>query len=163
MSFTVVESVADFNHLTANYPREVRDLHPLAPELPSAPELEDGSRALPLMAIQVRVLPNTGFCIGVIFHHAVVDGRAFYHFMKSWASICRTGGFLEEPKPLHSRVEVEDIYGLEKHFLEWWNWELKEGMGRKPNHQILNDNVQATITFKPNPNSKPKELGFSPI
>ncbi|KAI4353820.1 hypothetical protein L6164_002745 [Bauhinia variegata] len=99
------------------------------------------------MAIQVTVFPNTGFCIGVIFHYAVVDGRAFHHSMKSWASICRTGGFLEEPKPLHSRVEIEDTYGLEKNFLEWWNWELKEGIGRNPNHQSLNDNVRATVTL----------------
>ncbi|KAI4353819.1 hypothetical protein L6164_002744 [Bauhinia variegata] len=114
VSFTVVESAADFSHLTANYPRDIRDLHPLTPKLPSARELDDRSRTLPLMAVQATVLPYSGFCIGVIFHHAVADGRAFHHFMKSWASICRTGGFLEEPEHCIAELKLKINMGLNK-------------------------------------------------
>ncbi|KAI4323760.1 hypothetical protein L6164_023341 [Bauhinia variegata] len=149
VEFTVSESNADFTHLTADYSKDVKDLRPLVPELPSARDLDDGSRVVPLMAIQVTILPCHGFSIGVIFHHVAADGRAFHHFMKSWASICRTGGFLEEAEPIHDRIGIEDPYGLQQIFLnDWWNRansESKQGWNKKPNHGICNDTVRATI------------------
>ncbi|KAI4323761.1 hypothetical protein L6164_023342 [Bauhinia variegata] len=149
VEFTVAESTADFTHLTADYSKDVKDLRPLVPELPSARDLDDGSRAVPLIAIQVTILPCHGFSIGVIFHHVAADGRAFHHLIKSWASICRTGGFLEEPEPIHERVGIEDTHGLEKIFLnQWWdltNWESKQVQDKKPNLDIYNDFVKATI------------------
>ncbi|KAI4353846.1 hypothetical protein L6164_002769 [Bauhinia variegata] len=116
VSFTVVESAADFNHLSANYPRDIRDFHPLTPKLSTARDLDDGSRTLPLMAIQATVLPYFGFCIGVIFHHAVADGRALRHFMKSWASICRTGGFHKSQNHCIAELKLKINMGSSKIF-----------------------------------------------
>ncbi|KAI4353848.1 hypothetical protein L6164_002771 [Bauhinia variegata] len=146
VSFTVAESTADIAHLAADYPREVRGFHPLIPQLPSADDINDGSRALPLMAIQVTIFPGSGFSIGIIFNHAVADGRAFHHFIKSWASICRTGRFLEEQEPVHDRGEIEDINGLQQRFLEkWWNEGSRLAVDNKPDLNIFIGKVRATI------------------
>ncbi|KAL5582727.1 hypothetical protein UlMin_015169 [Ulmus minor] len=89
--FTVAESLADLDHLIMfTYPRVVEDLHPFVPKL-APPRLEGNTRAFPLMALQVTVFPNLGFCVGVTFNHCVSDGASFDHFMKTWASICKNG------------------------------------------------------------------------
>ncbi|OMO63396.1 Transferase [Corchorus olitorius] len=51
VTFTVVESSADFNHIVANYPRDVKVLQPFAPKLLPT-EAEDGIRFLPIVAFQ---------------------------------------------------------------------------------------------------------------
>lgn len=87
------------------------------------------TRLVPLMALQVSVFPYFGVCIGVTFSHVVADGRAFHHFMKSWASVCRTSRgedlikSVDLPllRPFHDRTVVDDPDGLEVIFLkEWW-------------------------------------------
>ncbi|KAL5580229.1 hypothetical protein UlMin_012671 [Ulmus minor] len=89
--FTVAESLADLDHLIMfTYPRVVEDLHPFVPKL-APPRLEGNTRVFPLMALQVTVFPNLGFCVGVTFNHFVSDGASFGHFMKTWASICKNG------------------------------------------------------------------------
>lgn len=89
------------------------------------------TRVVPLMALQVSVFPNLGVCIGVTFNHVVADGRAFHHFMKSWASVCRTSGGedlirsvdMSLQPPFHDRAVVDDPDALELIFLkEWWEW-----------------------------------------
>lgn len=83
---------------------------------------------VPLMALQVSIFPNSGgICLGVTFLHVAADGRAFHHFMKSWACVCRTGGddltSIEMSMPFHDRAAVKDPNGLELIFLkEWWKW-----------------------------------------
>ncbi|RWR78432.1 phenolic glucoside malonyltransferase 2-like protein [Cinnamomum micranthum f. kanehirae] len=108
VSLTVAESPADFHHLVGNHPKEAEELHPLVSQLPTAS----------LLALQVTLFPNSGFCIGIILHHAVADGRSLAHFMKSWASICRTGDASSiTALPLFDRSLVEDVKGLKKIFL----------------------------------------------
>jgi hypothetical protein len=86
----------------------------------------DDTRLIPLMATQVTVFPNEGICIGITFRHAAADGKAFHHFMKSWASICRTGGdltCLDRSPPVHDRAVIKDPNGLDKNFMkELGNW-----------------------------------------
>ncbi|KAE8075832.1 hypothetical protein FH972_014519 [Carpinus fangiana] len=124
--FTVAEAAGDFNHLIANYPRDVRELHHFVAHLPPTHVSSDDTRLIPLMATQVTVFPNEGICIGITFRHAAADGRAFHHFMKSWASICRTGGdltCLDRSPPFHDRTVIKDPNGLDKNFLkELGNW-----------------------------------------
>ncbi|KAE8075836.1 hypothetical protein FH972_014523 [Carpinus fangiana] len=124
--FTVAEAAGDFNRLVANYPRDVRELHHFVPQLPPAHVSSDKTRVIPLMAMQVTVFPNEGICIGIIFCHVAADGRAFHHFMKSWASVCRTGGdltCLDRSPPFNDRAVMKDPNGLEQNLLEdWWSW-----------------------------------------
>ncbi|KAF8403410.1 hypothetical protein HHK36_011513 [Tetracentron sinense] len=44
-----------------------------------------------LLALQVTVFPNSGFCIGMAMHHADLDGQTTTRFQKLWATICRSG------------------------------------------------------------------------
>ena len=76
LSFTVAESSpADFTLLTSDSPRDSYDWQPLAPVLPSQRTSHDGTCEFPLMAIQVTMIPNSGFSICVIFDHVAGDGR----------------------------------------------------------------------------------------
>ncbi|XP_057737146.1 anthocyanin 5-aromatic acyltransferase-like [Arachis stenosperma] len=124
VSFTVAESHEDFNYFVANAPTHLRDLNLLAPVFPSPLTTQDGGKLLPLMAVQITVLPNYGFSMCVGFNHVVADGRAFHHFIKFWASVCRTRGEdMDSVKeslqlPLHNRDAIEDWRGLKLVFLE---------------------------------------------
>ncbi|KAK3404595.1 hypothetical protein EUGRSUZ_K00903 [Eucalyptus grandis] len=117
LSLTVAESAADFTDLVSNEPHDATLIHPLVPQLPP-PRASDGARVGPLMAIQVTVFRNKGICIGVQFLHVVADGRSFTHFMKSWASIHRSGGDptcieSDDLSPFHDRGVIKDLNGLE--------------------------------------------------
>ncbi|EXB94475.1 Malonyl-coenzyme A:anthocyanin 3-O-glucoside-6''-O-malonyltransferase [Morus notabilis] len=127
VSLTVAESAADFHYLSAPHPLPVRALDPFIPKLSGPTPVERGGDALaePVLALQITVFPNSGICIGVRFSHVVADGRAFHHFFKSWALLCKTGGDLTQLNrelrlPSHDRAAVKDQYGLELEFLETW-------------------------------------------
>ncbi|CAI0452083.1 unnamed protein product [Linum tenue] len=96
LTIAEAESDVDYDGLVGNQPRDVRELHPLVPEMnPGKVRSEDGARLSPLLAVQVTVFPNRGLCIGVQFHHVAADGMAFHGFMKLWAALLRsaaTGG-----------------------------------------------------------------------
>ncbi|XP_020238541.1 coumaroyl-CoA:anthocyanidin 3-O-glucoside-6''-O-coumaroyltransferase 1 [Cajanus cajan] len=125
LSFTVAESTADFTLLTTDSPQYVRNWHPLIPTL-SPPRVEqDGTRVFPLMAIQVTVLPNSGFTISLTFNHLAGDGRSLHHFIKFWASLCKARGdmakaSLETPLslPSHERDKVKDPKGLKRIYFQ---------------------------------------------
>ncbi|KAJ7956664.1 Anthocyanin 5-aromatic acyltransferase [Quillaja saponaria] len=92
--FTVVESTVDFNHIVADYQQDInKNLESfLVPKKTCRNFLEDenGTRyVFPLLAIQVTIMPNSGFCVVVNLHHLAADGTAFKHFMKSWSSVCK--------------------------------------------------------------------------
>ncbi|EXB94478.1 Anthocyanin 5-aromatic acyltransferase [Morus notabilis] len=126
VSLTVAQSTADFHFLSANHLLPVRAFDPFVPKF-SPTRLEDGTRVEPLLAVQVTVFPNFGICIAVQRNHAGSDGRAFHHFMKSWALLSKTGGDLarldrELRLPSHDRAAIKDQYGLELEILnEWWS------------------------------------------
>ncbi|XP_027343333.1 coumaroyl-CoA:anthocyanidin 3-O-glucoside-6''-O-coumaroyltransferase 1-like [Abrus precatorius] len=123
LSFTVAESAADFNLLVSDSPQDVRNWHPLVPTLPPTRTEEDGTRVIPLMAIQITVLPNNGLSICVTFNHLASDGKSLHHFMKFWASVCKARGDMASLEvslsfPSHERDKVKDFKGLKLLYLE---------------------------------------------
>jgi hypothetical protein len=123
------------------------------PQLPPTRVSSDNTRVIPLMSMQVTVFPNEGICIGITFFHAAADGSAFHHFMKSWASICRTGGdltCLDRSPPFHDRAVIKDPNRLEHIFLEelgnWGSaWKGKEDKDLMINE--IGEKVRATFVL----------------
>ena len=128
--FTVAESKADFTLVVSDSPQDIRDWHPFVPSLPPKVTLEDGTRVIPLMAIQVTILPNAGFAICLTFNHIAADGKSLHHFMKFWANLCKQiirgrsddlGSLIEGSNlslPFHGRDIVKDTKGLKHVYLE---------------------------------------------
>ncbi|XWS30157.1 hypothetical protein CRYUN_Cryun24cG0093700 [Craigia yunnanensis] len=65
---SVAESNADFNRLSSNGIYEAVELHPLVPRLITS----DDSASV--IAVQITLFPDKGFCIGITAHQTVVDG-----------------------------------------------------------------------------------------
>lgn len=78
------------------------------------------------MALQVTLFPNSGFCIGITTHHAVLDGKSSTMFMKAWAYLCRTTQespfLLTELEPFLDRSVIRDPNGLDIKYLNEWKW-----------------------------------------
>ncbi|KAF8388336.1 hypothetical protein HHK36_027002 [Tetracentron sinense] len=111
VSFTIAESNTDFYHLSGNHARNVTESHPLVPHLPISDTVAS------VLALQVTVFSNGGFCIGITMHHGVLDGQSSAMFFKSWASICRSGDSSLSPElvPFYDRSLIkDDPEGLEK-------------------------------------------------
>ncbi|KAE9599833.1 putative anthocyanin 6''-O-malonyltransferase [Lupinus albus] len=134
LSFTVAESDdADFKALISDSPQDVRDWHPFVPSMPSHVVEEDGTRVIPLMAIQVTVLPDSGFSLCLTFNHLAADGKSLHHFLKFWASLCKAKGNLASiqsslPLPFHDRDKVKDPKGLKLHYLNELRDPISKGM-----------------------------------
>ncbi|KAL5567955.1 hypothetical protein UlMin_024530 [Ulmus minor] len=66
----------------------------------------------PLLAVQLTKLKD-GIAIGCAFNHAILDGTATWHFMSSWAEICRGSDaisvkpFLDRTQARSTRVKLE--------------------------------------------------------
>ncbi|KAI3440696.1 SPARK domain-containing protein [Psidium guajava] len=126
LSLTAAQSSADFAELVSDEARDATLVHPLVPQLPP-PRASDGARVWPLMAIQATLFPNKGISIVVQFLHMAVDGRSFNHFMKSWASIHRSGGDPtcadpDDLSPCHDRGVIKDPNRLEPIlWKDWWS------------------------------------------
>ncbi|PIA39785.1 hypothetical protein AQUCO_02600329v1 [Aquilegia coerulea] len=106
----VAECNYDFNRLLGNHPRNANEFYPLVATY------EHAKLTFPLLALQVTLFPNKGICIGITIDHAAMDGRTFHHFIKSWASICKSQGdtsFLTESLPFYDRAIVKDRNGFE--------------------------------------------------
>ncbi|XP_050379969.1 malonyl-CoA:anthocyanidin 5-O-glucoside-6''-O-malonyltransferase-like [Argentina anserina] len=117
VSLTIAESNADnFTYLSSNDFVDAKDYHPLIPPL------EVSDERVAAMAIQITFFHNRGFTIGIIMHHAVLDGRIAFLFYKAWAHICKLGtGILsssssmslpDKLKPFHDRMAIHDPDGL---------------------------------------------------
>jgi hypothetical protein len=67
----------------------------------------------PLVALTVTRTPN-GTVLGASFSHALADGFSYFHFLGSWARVCRGEQFIppaleREPLPLHAREETPAV------------------------------------------------------
>ncbi|KAK8575143.1 hypothetical protein V6N13_033625 [Hibiscus sabdariffa] len=116
---TVAESDADFNLLSSNGVYEAVELHPLAPELITS---DDSASTI---ALQITLFPNTGFCVGIAAHHAVLDGKTTTMFIKSWAYICKQGNqenssLPAELTPVLDRSVLRDPGGVDMIYLKTW-------------------------------------------
>ncbi|KAK8558688.1 hypothetical protein V6N13_098333 [Hibiscus sabdariffa] len=148
VAFTVVESPADFHRLIANYPRDVRLLHPFAPRLPTTPPAEEeGARVIPSVAFRVTVFPNAGVCIGSNYCHVIGDGKTFMHFMRTWSYVYAAAGggdlpCLEKPSlPSLNRDVIKDPIGVESFLLEVYHDWLSSS-----SHNTLPTDVGSAIT-----------------
>ncbi|KAL3714836.1 hypothetical protein ACJRO7_006698 [Eucalyptus globulus] len=156
LSLTVAESAANFAEIISDEPRGATLIHPLVPQL-APPCASDGARIGPVMAIQVTLFPNKGICIGVQFLHVVADGRSFTHFMKSWASIHKSGGDptcidSDDPSPFHDRGVIKDPNGLEPILLkDWWSFVCpspSSSPSPSPTPPTVADKVRATFVLR---------------
>ncbi|XP_012074025.1 BAHD acyltransferase DCR [Jatropha curcas] len=66
----------------------------------------------PLLAVQLTKLKD-GLAMGCAFNHAILDGTSTWHFMSSWAEICKGSHsisippFLERTKARNTRVKFD--------------------------------------------------------
>lgn len=89
--FTIAESNENFNTLSSNL-SQVHQRQNLIPHLTISHDQAS------VLALQVTLFPNNGFCIGITAHHAVLDGKSSTLFMKSWAHLC--SHLKDSPSPL---------------------------------------------------------------
>ena len=61
----------------------------------------------PLLAVQFTKLKD-GLAVGCAFNHAVLDGTATWHFMSSWAELCR-GAAAPSLLPVHNRAMARSV------------------------------------------------------
>ncbi|XP_039137490.1 phenolic glucoside malonyltransferase 2-like [Dioscorea cayenensis subsp. rotundata] len=115
VSFTVAESLADFQALSSNHPLPFNEVYTLVPILD---KFSDDSK--PLLSLQVTFFPNAGISIGIAFHHIAGDGSVFGHFLKSWALSCSSLGSvpLLQPPPVFDKSLVKDPHGCYSLFLQ---------------------------------------------
>ncbi|KAL1345796.1 hypothetical protein HN51_019490 [Arachis hypogaea] len=89
VTFTIIESASNFDHISSNDPKSVKDLDHLVPTLmdKATHDKSDDTIVSPLVALQVTVFSNSGLCIAITYCH-VMDDRCCGHFMKFWSSLC---------------------------------------------------------------------------
>jgi len=56
------------------------------------PALDTGVLPAETLAAQVTRLRDGGLAVGVAMHHATVDGRSVWRFLRTWAAACRGEG-----------------------------------------------------------------------
>ncbi|KEH33306.1 putative isoflavone-7-O-beta-glucoside 6''-O-malonyltransferase [Medicago truncatula] len=157
VAFTIIESSADFNHLSTKQPlKNLKETNHLVPTLTNKNKFDDNNIEndtfiLPLLALQVTVFPDHGLCIGITYCH-VMDDRSCDHFMKSWSFIHQRGDVVElKSLPCFDREVLRDPRGLEDVFLrdyfvmrKSWKHRLIAESQSKEEHQ---DFVKAIIVF----------------
>ncbi|XP_057447734.1 phenolic glucoside malonyltransferase 1-like [Lotus japonicus] len=122
VSFTVAESNVDFNYLCS-------DLYEAEKRYHLIPHLTTSHEKASLIALQVTLFPNSGFCIGLTSHHAGLDGKSSTSFMKSWAFSCsklQKEGLSslfplpEDLTPFFDRSVIKDPTGITEVYINAW-------------------------------------------
>ncbi|XP_062191382.1 BAHD acyltransferase DCR-like [Phragmites australis] len=62
----------------------------------------------PLLAVQFTKLKD-GLAVGCAFNHAVLDGTSTWHFMSSWAELCRSASGAPSVLPIHDRSLARSV------------------------------------------------------
>ncbi|CAL1404104.1 unnamed protein product [Linum trigynum] len=122
VSLAVAESTSsdgdDFDLLSGDGPRDAALSRAYLPKLAVS-----GTNAA-VLALQVTLFPNKGFCIGVACHHAVMDGKSSAMFLNAWAHISRCddgdGTLTEELTPFLDRTVVKDPDGIALEDVKTW-------------------------------------------
>ncbi|XP_050379971.1 phenolic glucoside malonyltransferase 1-like [Argentina anserina] len=132
----------DFHHLSGSQFIEAEKYHPLVPQLEaSAP-----------IALQVTLFPNNGFSIGTVMHHAVMDGKSYTSFIKSWAHVCKhivesgsscTISLPQQLEPFYDRTVVRDQAGL----AELYSSHYLNDHG--PNNRSVTPSLHSIMDVKP--------------
>ncbi|KAH0923719.1 LOW QUALITY PROTEIN: hypothetical protein HID58_023737, partial [Brassica napus] len=112
---TIAETEADFSLLSGYGQRPLSELYNLLPELPVC---DDSATVL---SLQITLFPNHGFSIGVVTHHAVLDGKTSSTFIKAWAHICKqhlenngTSSLPEILAPSYDRSLINGVTGVDE-------------------------------------------------
>ncbi|KFK33373.1 hypothetical protein AALP_AA5G005000 [Arabis alpina] len=118
---TVAESNGDLSRLAGDKPRPATEFHPLVPELHVSDEMAR------VLAVQITLFPNQGFCLAVTSHHAVLDGKTTSMFLKAWAHNCKQeqecgsrDALTYDLIPFMDRTVVQDPTGIETKLLTMW-------------------------------------------
>ncbi|KAK7271850.1 hypothetical protein RJT34_28087 [Clitoria ternatea] len=122
--FSFTESNADFTLLSSLSPSPVDQRQHLIPHLTISHDHAS------LLALQVTLFPNLGFCIGITTHHAALDGKSSTLFLKSWAFFCSHLDDDHNPSPSLSlpprltpffdRSVIKDPLGLCEIYANTW-------------------------------------------
>ncbi|KAM7258913.1 hypothetical protein ACFE04_014654 [Oxalis oulophora] len=145
ISFIVAQCSGDFDYVTNNHAKEVKLLHSFAPDLPPTHVSSDGTHVGSLLAVQVTLFTDKGICIGTGMSHVVADGRAYHHFVESWALVCRSNGVIEVDKflmPSFDRNLIEDPNELESKLLKMWHDHNSSSQGRD---SLTYDHIYADV------------------
>ncbi|PRQ54755.1 putative isoflavone-7-O-beta-glucoside 6''-O-malonyltransferase [Rosa chinensis] len=134
VSLTVAESDADnFDHLSSNNVfLESKAYHPLVPQLESSHERTAA------IALQITLFPGRAFAIGTAMHHAILAGKTYISFVKSWAHACSKKieiglsigsdiSLPEQLKPLYDRTVIYDPTGLGLESIYLNDWQNLDG------------------------------------
>ncbi|KAJ4826091.1 hypothetical protein Tsubulata_015187 [Turnera subulata] len=154
VSLTVAESHADFSRLSGDdQVREAVESHPYIPELAVS------DSAAPVIALQITLFPNQGFCIGVCEHQAIVDTKSTIMFIRAWAHICKNmkeeeaghhqPSLLTELTPVFDREVIQDPEDIASEYLKNWS-ELKLA--------DLGSNNPKSLKLLPLPGSPPDKV-----
>ncbi|KAF3518327.1 hypothetical protein DY000_02062726 [Brassica cretica] len=118
VSVTIAETKADFFLLSGYGQRPLSELYNLLPELP----VSDDSATV--LSLQITLFPNNGFSIGVVTHHAVLDGKTSSTFIKAWAHICKqhlenngTSSLPENITPSYDRSLINRVTGVDEEMI----------------------------------------------
>ncbi|KAM7262683.1 hypothetical protein ACFE04_000366 [Oxalis oulophora] len=144
----IMETNADFNHLSGSYPREASELHPFVPELGP---ITSGKH---LLGIQVTVFPMFGLAIGFSYHHVLGDERTFNNFLKTWALLCRDSSSSIEISPSYERKMIKDNQGLQSIFLK----DYRKRISAQKDKVSLSSLVRATFLVTPSAMERIKSL-----
>ncbi|CAN7025710.1 hypothetical protein BRARA_F03076 [Brassica rapa] len=146
----VAESDADFSIISWKGLRPETEIRSLVPEFPVACDSPS------VLALQVTLFPNQGFCIGVAAHHSVMDGKTVVRFIKSWAHLCNheTMSLPESLTPFLDRTVINVPASLDAKILEillYFSEEKEDVRSLKlpPMEKISPEVVRITLELTP--------------
>lgn len=161
VSLTVAQTHLNFHHLSnPNTLQDASKFNLFIPHLSSSHEKAS------VLALQLTLFSDSGFCIGITTHHAVMDGRSIIAFIKLWAYFCSQIINVEESSsdsfivpeglvPYYDRTVIKDPNGIYEEYVKeilnegesgnnnrslmCWNWD----------HQIPSEAVRGTFELTP--------------
>ncbi|KAG8364642.1 hypothetical protein BUALT_Bualt18G0018600 [Buddleja alternifolia] len=154
---TVTEAAAaagEFSNLAGDHSRPARDFNRLVPVLKNETDSKES-----LLSIQITVFPESGICMGFTLRHVVADGRTFNNFLRTWASLTKSGEIMEIDQLLafHDRLVIRDPIGLKSKFLkELWNIKVPQKGSIEANGSTY-DMLRATFVMSPQEMEKIKK------
>ncbi|XP_057773246.1 malonyl-coenzyme:anthocyanin 5-O-glucoside-6'''-O-malonyltransferase-like [Salvia miltiorrhiza] len=160
---TVAISGRNFDDLVGSHARESDQFYDFLPPMPPLTEQENYKIA-PLVALQVTLFSDRGFCIGLSNNHCLGDARSVVGFMSTWAEINKCGGdknFMlrnAESLPLiFDRSVFGDISGITDKC-----WNMMRNIPLAPSSPLLPTNrVRAAFTLHQSDIKKLKNIALS--
>ncbi|KAF8105723.1 hypothetical protein N665_0157s0286 [Sinapis alba] len=154
----VAESDADFSIISGKGLRPETEIRSLVPEFQVACDSPS------VLALQVTLFPNQGLCIGLSFHHSMMDGKTVTMFIKSWAHVCKheTMALPENLTPFLDRTVINVPASLDTKILEILSYFSEEkdnlrSLKLPPMEKISPEVVRITLELTPESINKLRE------